>query len=45
MLLSVGLAEGDVGILKIEKILSLFGKTLEIKNVGLPTLDDLTKGH
>lgn len=31
----------DIGIRKIEKILNLFNKSLTIKDVGLPTLDQL----
>lgn len=31
----------DIGIRKIEKILNLFNKSLTIKNIGLPTLDQL----
>ncbi|GAW97490.1 hypothetical protein MTCD1_03117 [Colwellia marinimaniae] len=31
----------DIGIRKIEKILNLFNKSLTIKDLGLPTLDQL----
>ena len=31
----------DLGIRKIERVLMLFGMTLECKSIGLPTLDDL----
>lgn len=40
-----GLVDGDIGILKVEKVLSLFGKTLDIKQLGLPTLDELQNGE
>ncbi len=31
----------DIGIRKVERILSLLGKRLTVVNAGLPTLDDL----
>lgn len=31
----------DLGIRKVERVLSLLGMTLSYKSVGLPTLDDL----
>lgn len=31
----------DLGIRKVDRVLMVLGKTLTIKDVGLPTLDDL----
>lgn len=33
----------EVGLRKIERVLNLFYKSLTVKDVGLPTLDDLKK--
>lgn len=32
----------DLGIRKVERVLSVFGMTLSCESVGLPTLDELT---
>lgn len=35
----------DLGIRKVERVLSALGKTLNCENVGMPTLDDLVKSN
>lgn len=33
----------DLGIRKVERVLTVLGKTLNAEDVGMPTLDDLVK--
>ena len=33
----------DLGIRKVERVLSVFGKSLSCEDVGMPTLDDLSQ--
>ena len=33
----------DLGIRKVERVLTALGKTLNCEDVGMPTLDDLVK--
>lgn len=35
----------DIGIRKVQRVLSLLNKTLSVDNTGLPTLDDLVKAR
>lgn len=35
----------DIGIRKVERVLTVLGKTLTTQDVGLPTLDDLKAQH
>ena len=35
----------DLGIRKVERVLSVLGKTLSCENVGMPTLDELAQQH
>jgi transcriptional regulator with XRE-family HTH domain len=35
----------DLGIRKVERVLTVLGKTLTCEDVGMPTLDDLVKAH
>lgn len=35
----------DLGIRKVERVLSVLGKTLNCEDVGMPTLDDLVKSN
>ena len=35
----------DLGIRKVERVLTVLGKTLNCKDVGMPTLDDLVKAN
>jgi len=35
----------DLGIRKVERVLSVFSMTLNCESVGLPTLDDLKKSN
>ena len=33
----------DLGIRKVERVLTVLGKTLSYENMGMPTLDDLVR--
>ena len=35
----------DLGIRKVERVLTVLGKTLSCESVGMPTLDDLVKAR
>nr|CAA6829317.1 MAG: Transcriptional regulator [uncultured Thiotrichaceae bacterium] len=35
----------DLGIRKVERVLTVLGKTLNCEDVGMPTLDDLVKAN
>ncbi|HPE60448.1 MAG: helix-turn-helix domain-containing protein [Thiothrix sp.] len=35
----------DLGIRKVERVLSVLGKTLNCEDIGMPTLDDLVRGR
>lgn len=35
----------DLGIRKVERVLTALGKTLNCEDIGMPTLDDLVKAN